>query len=326
MKNELLRIINTSTGILMYKGEETLSNREVYNRYIEPLLEGNNIVFKTSGSTGEPKKISHDFEEFLERYSAQRKGYRTLITLDLSRIGGMDALLHTIFYGGVAVIPETKYPEDVLKLIEQHAVELLVTSPTMLRLMVLTGMDGYTLSSLKIISYGSERMSDALLQKLHEQLPEVKLKQTYGLTEFGVLRTHSEGNLIKILDRNYKVIDGILHLEKDGTWFNTGDMVEENEEYLKILGRKSSAIWVAGMKVSPEDVEEVLLSVCDDALVYGEGNDMLGNIVVADVISNKSKDEILLHCEQRLDKYKIPVKINFVEKIEYTENGKRKRK
>lgn len=303
-----------------------LYGNEILDNYICPLIEDNHIVFRTSGTTGEPKVIKHPLNTFLKRYRDVRPGYKTLITLDLTRLGGVDALLHVYFYQGVAAIPENKDPKEILRCLQAYQVELLITTPTMLRLILLEGIGGYDLSCLKIIAYGSEKMPDFVLGALYKLLPDVKLKQTYGLTEIGTLRTYSNRDLIKIIDREWKVEDNLLYIMKDGEWFCTNDIVAQYGEYIKVLGRNSNIINVGGMKVQAEDVEEVLEEIVLDFLVYGEENDMVGSIVVADVVSDLLPQVILNYCKGRLKKHELPMKINIVKSIERNSNGKKVRK
>ena len=62
------------------------------------------------------------------------------------------------------------------------------------------------------VTYGTEPMPVATLRHLHEALPNVTLKQTYGLTELGILPTQSRApdELWIRLDRrvvDYKIVD-----------------------------------------------------------------------------------------------------------------------
>jgi long-chain acyl-CoA synthetase len=303
-----------------------LKGYEIIEKYLTPLVDNGDLVLKTSGTTGEPKEVRHNLSEFLKRYLVSRPGYITLITLDLTRLGGIDALLHAYFYDGTAVIPDTKFPLEVLQLIEKYKVELLITSPSFLRFLLLEDIESFDLSSLEIIAYGSEKMSDSLLYSISKVFPYVKIKQTYGLTEVGTLRTHSEGNKIKLLDIEWKVVDDILYVKNSDGWICTNDRVQQLDDYLIILGRDSNVINVAGHKVQAERVEEVLEDACKDALVYGEPNALLGEIVVADIVSFDSPQDILTHCNSRLEKYEVPMRFNFVDKIERNSNGKKVRK
>ena len=152
----------------------------------------------------------------------------------------------------------------------------------------------FDLKSLKIISYGTEPMPKSTLALLNEIFPYVKLTQTYGLIELGVMQSKSKDNnslWFKVGGLGYKtrVVDNMLEIKaesamlgylnapspftKDG-WFKTGDKVLQKGEYIKILGRESEIINVGGDKVYPQEVENVILEMEDvkDITVYGEKN------------------------------------------------------
>jgi long-chain acyl-CoA synthetase len=103
---------------------------------------------------------------------------------------------------------------------------------------------------------------------------------------------------------------------------------------LKILGRKSDIINVGGQKVYPAEVEEVICEMdgIADATVYGEKNQLLGNIVCAKV--KLARPEALgefvcrlsAHCKTRLDKYKIPMKITLSDDLQCDARSKKKRR
>ena len=73
--------------------------------------------------------------------------------------------------------------------------ELLLTAPTFINLILMSRTyKKYDLYSLKIVSYGTESMPESTLRLFHKLYPKVKLIQTYGLTELGVMRTKSKNS------------------------------------------------------------------------------------------------------------------------------------
>jgi acyl-CoA synthetase (AMP-forming)/AMP-acid ligase II len=103
---------------------------------------------------------------------------------------------------------------------------------------------------------------------------------------------------------------------EDG-WLNTGDHVEVDGEYMKIMARQSEIINVGGEKVYPAEVESVIkeLDNVAEASVYGEKNLITGNIVCARVTLLKEEEQRSFNtrlknfCRDRLQGYKIPVKV-----------------
>ena len=114
-------------------------------------------------------------------------------------------------------------------------------------------------------------------------------------------------------------------------WLKTGDIgFIDNDGLLYVIGRKKNVIIVGGENVYPEEVEECLLNIkqIEKAYVYGIEHDYLGEIIVADIVVNSeiTEREIKENCYKNLCSYKIPMKINFVTKIEETSNYKVVRK
>ena len=99
---------------------------------------------------------------------------------------------------------------------------------------------------------------------------------------------------------------------------------------INYANRKSKLINVGGLKVFPSEVEEVINSVEGvlDSTVYSQPHNITGNIVCARIYSNKNDKKLLKllikkTCKQNLDKFKVPVKIQF-EDLSINERGKKR--
>ena len=332
------------------------TNIKVSHNLIKELKQRNHpgIIVFSSGSTGESKAAVHDFSNLLNKFKVKRNTLRTITFLPFDHWGGINTLLYIFSNAGLIGVPIERSPDKICEFIEKYKIELLPTTPTFINLILMSrAYKKYNLSSLKIVSYGTEVMPESTLKFFHDLFPNVKLKQTYGITELGVMRTKSKssGSLwLKVGGEDYKtkVIDNILFIkakcsilgylnaeypfDKDG-WYNTGDKIEQDGDWIRFLGRESEIINVGGQKVYPAEVESVLLEIngVKDAIVYGEKNPLMGEIVVANVkvdeLNNNKKFISLVkkYCRGKLDKYKIPVKINFTQKDLISERFKRSR-
>jgi acyl-coenzyme A synthetase/AMP-(fatty) acid ligase len=307
------------------------------------------LILFSSGSTGKPKAMLHDLDNLLEKHKS-KEGRKTniLVFLMFDHIGGVNTLINALSMGYTLTIPERREANYICKIIEKFKVTLLPTSPTFLNLLFISeSCNKYDLSSIKLITYGTEPMPENLLKRLQKVFPSAKFLQTFGTSETGITKTSSKSSnsiWFKIHDLNteYKIIDdelwlksktqilGYLNAEMDNFtengWYKTGDLVVQNDDgYLKIIGRNKEVINIGGQKVMPEEVENALFNMpkIADCIVYGSKNLITGQMVVADIVLENEADpstiriEVLKFCKDKLDVYKIPAKINIVDKTNF---------
>lgn len=312
------------------------------------------LVLFSSGSTGKSKAAVHDFVPMLEKYKVPRHSLRTITFLLFDHIGGVNTLLYSLSNAGCVITVSDRRPETICRAIQNFQVELLPTSPTFLNLLLVSeAYANHDMSPLKIVTYGTEVMPESTLQRFHALFPEVRLLQTYGLSEVGILRSKSKSSdslWVRVGGEGFetRVVDGMLEIKaksamlgylnapspftEDG-WFITGDAVLVDGDYLKILGRKSELINVGGEKVYPAEVESViqLMEGVEDVAVKGRPHPMTGHIVSACV--RLSTDESLAefrrrlneHCRDHLQRFMIPQRVELVDESMHGERFKKMR-
>jgi acyl-coenzyme A synthetase/AMP-(fatty) acid ligase len=300
------------------------------------------LILFTSGSTGMPKAILHDTDRLLRRYASDRPRLRILSFLLTDHIGGLNTLFHALAQGGTAVGPRDRSVGAVCEAIARHQVEVLPTTPSFLNLMLLSGeYRRHDLSSLRLITYGTEPMPASTLSRLRLAFPGVRLKQTYGLSELGIPGCESRGDdslWVRLGGDGFetRVVDGVLWVrsafamlgyldspspfDPDG-WFNTQDLVVQEGDWLRIVGRVSEVINTGGRKVHPAEVESVLLEMENvaDVAVRGADNPLLGQCVVARVSLVQPEPAVEFrrrmrsHCRGRLEPHMVPAWVELVE-------------
>jgi long-chain acyl-CoA synthetase len=312
------------------------------------------LILFSSGSTGESKASVLDFSRILEKFRPQRPTHRTLAFLLMDHIGGVNTLLHVLCHGGLIVTTPDRRPDTICAAIDAHQIQLLPTTPTFLRMLLISdAIRSHDLKSLEIVTYGTEPMPASTLAAVRESLPWVRLKQTYGLSELGILPTLSRDSSSLWLKLGaagfeHKIIDGVLWIRSGmamlgylnapspfdaGGWFNTQDLVEVDGDFIRILGRKSELINVAGEKVHPTEIEDVLLQLDNvrDATVSAKQNPVTGQVVAAKITLLRSEDpeafkrRLRKFCRERLDRYKTPALIEIVAEAHHGERFKKSR-
>jgi acyl-coenzyme A synthetase/AMP-(fatty) acid ligase len=313
------------------------------------------LVLFSSGSTGQSKAAVHDFVPLLQKFKTPRNTLRTLTFLLFDHIGGINTLFYTLANAGCVVTVDNRSPDIVCAAIERHDVQLLPTSPTFINLMLVSqAYQRHDLSSLEMVSYGTEVMPESTLQRLHQLFPQIRLLQTYGLSEVGILRSKSKSSdslWVKVGGDGFetRIVDSMLEVKsrsamlgylnspypftEDG-WFKTGDAVEVDGEYVRILGRSSDLINVGGEKVYPAEVESVLQTMygVEEVAVNGELNPIVGHIVVAKVklshieTAKEFRRRMRDHCNGKLERYKIPQKVEIVSENIHGERFKKIRR
>ncbi|MGB8509144.1 MAG: fatty acid--CoA ligase family protein [Pyrinomonadaceae bacterium] len=363
-KQEFVRVAQGEVSISIDRDDaatfktlaDTVATHPLYLRLRDAGHPG--LVLFSSGSTGESKAAVHNLLWLLEKFKVRRRALRTIAFLLYDHIGGVNTMLYTLSNAGCMITLQERSPDAVLSAVEKYGVELLPTSPTFLNLVLISeAYKRHDPGSLKTITYGTEPMPESTLRRFHALFPGITLQQTYGLSEVGILRSKSKSSdslWVKIGGEGYetRVQEGILQIKaksamlgylnapspftEDG-WFNTGDAVEVDGEFIKILGRKSEIINVGGEKVYPAEVENVIQEMegVAEVTVYGEKNLITGHIVCASVTpaarleESRRKEfirEIKQHCRRRLRNYKVPVKITVVNDAQHTARFKKARR
>ena len=234
---------------------------------------------------------------------------------------------------------------------------------------VLAQHEAVTGHSLRFIRSSSSPLSSALMAQL-EQLFEVPVVEAFGMTEAAHqvasnplppgcrkagsvgLATGAEVTIFDVSLRNQlcsgmtgeiairgaSVTSGYLNDGVTivgayvGDWLLTGDLGYIDESgYVFITGRRKEMINRGGEKISPAEIDRVLLEHSDvvQAAAFGVSHDTLGEALVAAVVLKEntriSEAEIRSFVAERVALFKIPAKVFIVETIPTTDTGKPQR-
>jgi acyl-coenzyme A synthetase/AMP-(fatty) acid ligase len=312
----------------------------------------------TSGTTGSPKMAVHTLQALTGAIKPMTSGARapTWATFyDIRRYGGLQIFLRAILGGGSLVLSDPdEQVADHLERLAAAGVTHISGTPTHWRRVVMNSAaskfrPGY-------VRLSGEIADQAILDALKAAYPEASIGHAFASTEAGVCFEVTDGLAgfpVSFLDGglpevDLKIVDGsmrvrsartasayagrpdLMMVDADG-YVDTGDMIEIRNSRCYFAGRRGGIINVGGLKVHPEEVEDVVNRhpLVHQTRVKSRRSPIIGAIVVADVVlKTKSvdteglRDEILELCRASLATHKVPAVINFVEAITTTAGGK----
>lgn len=299
------------------------------------------IMLFTSGTTGLPKLISHNFASITKavKISEDHKKDVWAFAYNPTHMAGIQVFFQALLNHNTLVNVFKKSSDEIKHLLQEYRVTHISATPTFYRLM----LDGKTsFANVKQISSGGEKLNDKLKAKLKLAFPGAKLRNIYASTEIGSLFASQGEDFIipERLSKYVKIKNNQLLVHKDiigqsasiqfkDGWYYTGDIVELKEETsvtkFSFSHRENEMINVGGYKVNPNEVELEIQKIVGvkAARVYGKKNSVLGNILCADVVSVNLKEKAIREIlAKSLQNFKIPRMINFVNEMKLTRTGK----
>ncbi len=147
------------------------------------------LIIFTTGSTGAPKPALICHENILIQNIGLAKSFRLtpkdrmLVNLPPSHVGCMTEQLLTVVYGGsTAVLMHIFKPKESLQYIEKYKVSVIGQIPALFQLQWnLPEYHSFDLSSLRLVLYGGQAVSQSFLEKMKNMAPEIATG--LGLTE-----------------------------------------------------------------------------------------------------------------------------------------------
>jgi acyl-coenzyme A synthetase/AMP-(fatty) acid ligase len=294
--------------------------------FIEKIKNKEDIIFTTSGTTGEPKKIIHSYKTLVKniKIKDELKNSVWALTYDYTKMAGSQVILQSYLNKAKIVNLFKKSYAETISLIKKYNVTHISATPTFYRLLT-----NNIFKKIKQATIGGEPVDINLISYLKKIFPNAKITNIYASTEFGTLFS-SNDYCFTISEKNesfVKIIKETIFIKNNDKWFNTEDKIEwvESNKF-KIIGRDSNMINVGGVKVNPIKIESAInnLHYVLSSYVYGKSNSIMGTIVVADIIVKKNVDKNIIKkdLEKTLNRYEIPLKINIVDNIHLTSTGK----
>ncbi|MEM6108754.1 fatty acid--CoA ligase family protein [Mycobacterium sp. 050272] len=288
------------------------------------------LVLHTSGTTGVPKRVPGRHRELVARIRllAGILGLTpaSIVTAGspLHHIAGLGQLLVGLGAGSaVAPLPggAAVHWAELAALGATHTILV----PTMLHDLLERG--ALADAPLEVIQYGAAPMAPALVRRVIDTLPEVRLIQLYGQTEGSPLTWLDDGAHragtgldtvgvalpgVELRLDGEEVVARAAHLfgAVDGAWLHTGDLGTFDEEgRLRLIGRAGDRIVRGGENVDPTEVEALISghpSIHEVAIV-GIPDERLGQRVRAYIVGDEVDfEEVRVWTRARTMGFKVP--------------------
>ena len=317
------------------------------------------FLVRTSGSSGKKfKLVLHSTKLFIKKYQTLGKHFeRTFAFSPAESVAGIETLLEVLTHELILVSSLGDLaPTRVSELIRNNEVDYFQTTPTFMNLMILTGqVEEKNLHGLRKIAFGSEPSQQFVTNIFKERLPDVDLVHTYGMSEIGILKTitdKKDPSRFKFDSKfiEFKIVDGLLEVRSmtkmvrylnfeepinsvGPEWFNTSDQVTTEGDYLRVLGRSGDLINVGGRKFFPSEIENLIRDLSDvkDVTVTTEKNEMIGTVIIANIVIGAEIDEMDFRmkfknfCQEKIISYMHPHKIKIKREVEISPRFKKMR-
>ncbi len=232
------------------------------------------------------------------------------------------------------------------------------------------GFKNTNFSSLRYVTQAGGKLHNSFIEEFITTFPEIDFFVMYGQTEATARLSYLEPKMLKskigsigkgipgvelkvisesdvevkpgetgeIIAKGDNIMIGYYHetemtanVLKNG-WLHTGDIgTVDGDGYIYLTARNKEFIKIAGKRVSPKEIEEVIVSYpgvvdCTIETVYDEiTGEAVKAIVVISEGSEKSITEDLLrtYCASMLVIHKVPKLIEFTEELNVNSSGKK---
>jgi acyl-coenzyme A synthetase/AMP-(fatty) acid ligase len=296
------------------------------------------ITIFTSGTTGVPKKVTHGVSSLIRMF---RKTDNCIWAMCYNpvHIAGLHILFQSLLNLNTIIY---LFDQDFIKIrenINKYNVTHISATPTFYKLLIGSSNNEY--KSVVRVTIGGESSNINLYNSIKKYFTQAKINNIYASSEIGSLFV-SENDIFKIpksifdkvkIENNELLVHkSLISIEISEEWYKTGDeVIIVSEDEFKFSNRKNDIINVGGYKVNPIEVENLIseLNGIIDVRVYGRKNSVTGNLICAEIFSEDSSiddKKIKNYLSDKLQTYKIPKIITFVDKTKFNKNQKKERK
>jgi acyl-CoA synthetase (AMP-forming)/AMP-acid ligase II len=227
---------------------------------------------------------------------------------------------------------------------------------------------------LKYVTQAGGKLAPIFIDEFREAHPEVRFVVMYGQTEAtarlswlppevyhrrkGSMGKGIPGVELRVVNENGEPIrpgetgeviargdnimmgyfadeEGTKNAIRKGGWLYTGDLgTIDDDGYIYLTARSKEIIKVRGKRISPKEIEAVILALPEviDCTIEGVEDEIEGEMLKATVTVRKdsfgslTRDRLIQHCSQHLALYKVPQVYEFKDDLTISATGKKIKK
>ncbi|OGP49429.1 MAG: hypothetical protein A2Y79_09935 [Deltaproteobacteria bacterium RBG_13_43_22] len=269
-----------------------------------------------------------------------------------------------LYTGGTLVLLEEINPKTIAGMIKKRSVTCMMGLAPMYEMMA-AHCQGSDLESLRIAESGGMYTQDSIIKEFKNKFA-IPVLPVWGSTETtGIAIANSPAEEVRygsigrpchyyevaIVDDSGKevptnsigelifkgpaVVSGYLDSPEEKAksfkrdWYYSGDLAKKDPDgYFYFEGRKNEMIKTGGLKIFPQEVENILIThpMIRDVAVIGLRDKLRGEVVKAIIVLNDgtriSPGELIHYCQERIPRYKAPRIIEFRDVLPKTGGGK----
>ena len=314
------------------------------------------VIKLTSGSTGKPRGIVTTEANLLadcENICASMEIGADDVNfgaIPLSHSYGFSNLVMPLITHGTTLVFSNSYlPHTIIDFCNRYRCTVLPGIPMMFDHLASTGRtDGGFVTVRTFISAGaplpastSRRFRERFGKSIHSfygcsECGGITYDRQGGAVERGTVGGELEGVTLsmrgsRLVVHSGAAARGYLHDASNFESFEAGrfvtdDLVEMRDGEIALVGRVSDLINIAGKKVNPREIEQVILQIegVREVKVYGEPAGARGEVVAAAVVANPevTREDVRNFCRQRLSSHKVPRIVKLIESMPVDDRGK----
>lgn len=310
--------------------------RDIENFIAEWESNSSSIIVQTSGSTGAPKQIEISKDRIRNSAIATGKffnfqpGQRLLLNLSPNYIAGKLMIVRALLHQMKIVVSSLEH-NPLLNLREMN-LDFAAFVPYQIQAIFNDSSSIVKYEKISQVIIGGAPLSEDWLMRL--SICSNKNFATFGMTE---TITHFALKNISNQDDYYACLPGIsidvdergclvINKNKISEKLITNDLIDKiDDQHFRWIGRIDNVINSAGIKISPELVEQKIQHLLkSNFFIHGRKSERFGEeaVLYIEGDSDQNSDEIKGSISQVLEVYEQPKEIIFIHKFERTDTSK----